>query len=212
MSWIPLIALAVAAFLIAAFALKLPKSGWAIFGAALLFGLAGYAMQGNPGYAGAPKTTDPVASESNFAMIDARRAFYDPDMMPSRFVVTADAFSRNGKHQDAANMLRNAITDNPKDAEAWLALGSALIEHADGTLTPAAMYAYSQAEALNPTNPAPSYFLGVGLLRSGQPAQARGVWADLLESAPKDAAWRPQLEDRLGRLDELLNQMGETGQ
>ncbi|GAA4644119.1 hypothetical protein GCM10023115_20790 [Pontixanthobacter gangjinensis] len=208
MSWIPLIALGVTAFLIAAFVLKLPKSAWSIFGAAMLFGLAGYALQGNPGYSGAPKTTDPVEGESNFAMIEARREFFDPDMMPSRFVVTADAFSRNGKHQDAANMLRNAVTEKPDDAEAWLALGNALIEHADGTLTPAAMYSYSRAEKLNPLNPAPTYFLGVAFLRSGQPGQARGVWADLLENAPDDAAWRPQLEERLGRLDELLGQTG----
>ncbi|MGB3377535.1 MAG: hypothetical protein WBA55_02065, partial [Allopontixanthobacter sediminis] len=59
MIWIPLIALAVLAFVLAAFVVKLPRSGWALFGAALLFGLAGYALQGSPGLAGSPTTPLP---------------------------------------------------------------------------------------------------------------------------------------------------------
>ena len=46
MTWLPILALAVLAFLIVAFVFRLPKSGWAMFGAVLMFGLAGYALQG----------------------------------------------------------------------------------------------------------------------------------------------------------------------
>lgn len=211
MSFIPILALAAAVFLFAAFALKLPRAGWTLFGAALLFGLTGYALQGSPGYAGAPKNAAPSASEDNFAMIDARRDFFDPASVPSRFVTVADGFSRNGQFQDAANMLRNAVSENPGDTEAWVALGNAIIEHADGTLTPAALYAYSRADRISPEHPAASYFLGVGLLRSGRPGEARGVWADMVEKAPEDAVWKPQLQDRLERLDQLLAQIGPQG-
>ncbi|MFZ1742491.1 MAG: tetratricopeptide repeat protein [Pontixanthobacter sp.] len=212
MNWLPLILVAAIAFVIAAFVLRLPKSGWAVFGSALLFGLAGYALQGHPGYAGAPKSGEPEVSDANFAMIDARREFFGKDSVPSRFVITADAFARKGQFEDSANMLRNAVAENPRDSEAWLAMGNALIEHANGTLTPAALYAFSRAEEVNPGNPGPAYFLGVALLRSGKPAEARGVWAELLENAPKDAEWKAQLTERLSRLDELLAQMGSTGQ
>jgi len=212
MSWLPIIALAIAAFIIAAFAFRLPKDGWALFGAALLFGLAGYALQGNPGYASAPKDPSPEASEANFAMIDGRREFFDPQSVPSRFVTVSDAFARKGQYGDAANMLGNAVEENPNDVEAWVALGNALIEHADGSLTPAALFAYSKAEQLAPGNPGAPYFLGIGLLRNGRPGEARAVWADLLEQAPEEAAWRPQLAERIERLDALIAQMSAQGQ
>ncbi len=207
MSWLPIIALALAAFLVAAFVFKLPKEGWALFGAALLFGLAGYALQGNPGYAGAPKDPAPEVSEANFAMVEARREFFDPESVPSRFVTVSDAFVRKGQYGDAANMLGNAVEENPDDVEAWVALGNSLIEHADGSLTPAALYAYSRAERIAPDNPAAPYFLGIGYLRNGRPAEARAIWARLLERAPEDAIWGPQLAERLARLDALIAQM-----
>jgi len=207
MSWLPIIALALAAFVIAAFVFRLPKDGWALFGAAVLFGLAGYALQGNPGYASAPKDSAPEVSEANFAMIDGRREFFDPESVPSRFVTVSDAFARKGQYGDAANMLGNAVKENPNDVEAWVALGNALIEHAGGSLTPAALYAYSRAEQLAPTNPGASYFLGIGLLRNGRPGEARSVWADLLAQAPEDASWREQLAERVERLDALIAQM-----
>lgn len=212
MSWLPIIALALGAFIIAAFAFRLPKDGWALFGAALLFGLAGYALQGNPGYASAPKDPTPEASEANFAMVDGRREFFDPQSVPSRFVTVSDAFARKGQYGDAANMLGNAVEENPNDVEAWVALGNALIEHADGSLTPAALFAYSKAEQLAPGNPGAPYFLGIGLLRNGRPGEARAVWADLLEQAPEEAAWRPQLAERIERLDALIAQMSAQGQ
>lgn len=153
MSWLPIIALAALVFALAVYLLKLPRALWMLFGSALLFGLAGYAMHGNPGQPGAP--ADPVVDETaqtGEMMVVARREFYPEGRLPSRFVVTADAFTRRGQHEQAANFLRNAVAENPADSEAWLALGNALVEHADGQLTAAALYAYSQAEAVAPDN------------------------------------------------------------
>lgn len=205
MTWLPILALAVLTFGIAVYALKLPRSLWMLFAAALLFGLSGYALQGSPGQASAPapvKSARP--SETGELLVQARREFYPETALPSRFVVTADAFARRGQFEQAANFLRNAVAENPRDGEAWLALGNALVEHADGQLTAAALYAFSQAEAVQPANPAPTYFLGLALLRAGQPGQTRVLWSELLEKAPADAAWRPALEMRLQRLDALL--------
>ena len=49
MSWLPIIVLAALVFGLAIVLLKLPRSLWMLFGSALLFGLAGYALQGHPG-------------------------------------------------------------------------------------------------------------------------------------------------------------------
>ncbi len=208
MIWLPLIALAAAAFAVAVVLVKLPRSAWALFAAALLFGLAGYALQGSPGLAGAPKMAAVDNAESNFALVDARRQMFDPDMVPSRYVTVADGFARRGKFEDAAGLLSGAVSENPNDGEAWLALGNALVEHANGTLTPASLYAYGQAEKVLPGHPGAPYFLGVALIRSGRAGDARALWAETLANAPADAPWRPQLEERLARLDELISQIG----
>ncbi len=207
MIWLPLIALALLAFVLAAFVVKLPRSGWALFGAALLFGLAGYALQGSPGMAGSPSTPTPEANAGNMALVEARRQMFDPGRPPSRFVTVADGFARRGQFEDAAGILSGAVSQNSNDGEAWLALAIALVEHADGSLTPAALYAYGQAEKVMPGHPGPAYFLGVSLIRAGRPLEARKLWADALERAADDAPWRPQMEERLLRLDQLLLQI-----
>lgn len=205
MSWLPVLLLAVLAFALAAVALKLPRTLWTLFGSALLFGLTGYALQGHPGMAGAPAA--PAAqddADTGELLVSARREFYPSGAMPSRFVVTADAFTRRGQHEQAANFLRNAVEENPNDSEAWLALGNALVEHADGQLTAAALYAYSQAEKIDPSNPAPTYFLGMAFLRAGEPGKTLALWRELLEEAPDDAEWRATLATRLERLEAIL--------
>ncbi|MEP2234758.1 MAG: tetratricopeptide repeat protein [Alteripontixanthobacter sp.] len=208
MTWLLIIVLAGATFLAAAFALKLPRAGWALFGAALMLGLAGYALQASPNLAGAPKSAAADASGAGAAMVEERRALFDTSLLPSRFVVTADGFSRRGQYAEAAQFLRGALDDNPQDTEAWLALGNALVEHADGQLTPAAMYAYRQAELSDPAHPGAGYFLGVGLLRSGRPGDARQLWQEIVANAPEAAPWKPLMEQRLARLDDMLSRMG----
>lgn len=206
MSWLPILALAAAAFLVAAFLLKLPKVGWTLFAAALLFGLAGYAMQGNPAQPSSPKDAQALTSEVGPALVEARRFLFDPSQPPSAFVTMADAYARQGRFGDAAGILTGGLRDEPEDTEAWIALGNALVEHAEGTPTAAAMYAYSRAEALDPENPAPAYFVGIALIQSQRFGEARQVWADMIAKAPKDAEWLPAMEQRLAQLDTMLAQ------
>ena len=122
MIWLPLIALALFAFLMAVFVIKLPRSAWALFGAALLFGLAGYALQGSPGLGGSPKIAQSQSNAGNLALVDARRQMFNPDRAPSRYVTVADGFARRGQFQDAAGILSGAVSQNSNDGEAWLAL------------------------------------------------------------------------------------------
>ena len=206
MSWVPVIALAALAFLVGAFVLRLPRTGYTLMGAALLFGLAGYALQGRPGEPAAPGKSTIADQRTSELLVEARRAFFDPDTLPSRFLITSDAYARRGDHQRAAAFARSAAEENPGDAEAWTALGNALAEHAGGQLTPAALYAYGQAERSAPQSPAAGYFVGLGMLRSGQPEKTRAIWAALLAQAPPTAPWRPDLVDRLARLDALIAQ------
>ncbi|TNE31901.1 MAG: cytochrome c biogenesis factor [Alphaproteobacteria bacterium] len=207
MTWLPILALAVLAFLIVAFVFRLPKSGWAMFGAVLMFGLAGYALQGSPGMPAAPKSVASNDRGSGEAMVDARRALFDPAQPKPHYLTVSDGFARRGKYERAANILRSGLAENPAHGEGWLALANALVEHAEGQVTPASLYAYGKAEGALPGHPGPAYFLGFALIRSGQPMQARAVWSDLLESSPPDAPWRADLAERIAQLDELIARM-----
>ena len=206
MSWLPILAVAALAFLVPAFVLRVPRSGFTLLGAALLFGLTGYALQGSPGEPSAPGKPDSDPAATGELFVTARRAFYDPASLPSRFLITSDAFARRGDQERAAGFARSAVEENPNDIEAWTALGNALAEHSEGQLTPAALYAYGQAEQRAPNSPAPGYFIGLAMLRTGQPERTREIWAELLAKAPADASWRPELAERLARLDALLAQ------
>ena len=202
--WIAVLLVAVAAFALAAFALRLPREGWAVFAAILLLGLAGYAVQGSPMQASSPKAQTTLALESGEEMVEARRAFFDPVRPKPDYLTLADGFARRGKFDEAARALRAGLGNNPEHMEGWLALAMALVGHSDGNVTPAADYAFTKARALGGANPAADLFLGFSYAQSGQIRAARAVWGGLLERSPEDAPWREDLAARVARLDEMI--------
>lgn len=209
MTWLLAIALAFAAFALGAFVFRIDRKGWTTFAAALALGLAGYALQASPDVPGALAAGARQDEEGAWALVDERKGMIDSRHRSGNDkVLIADALARHGQYANAAKMLRGAVTDNPRDAEAWLALGNALVEHADGALTQPALVAYRRAAEFDPTGVGPGYFLGLALIRQGQIPQARSVWADTLEAAAADAAGRDLLSERLARLDALLRGEG----
>ncbi|QFT77462.1 tetratricopeptide repeat protein [Erythrobacter sp. THAF29] len=202
--WLAVLALAMFAFALAAFLLRLPKEGYALFGSVLLFGLAGYAWQGSPKQPGSPKAAMLEEPRSGEDMIEARKSLFDETRPKPDYLVTSDAFARRGQFDDAAGLLRRGLTENPNHLEGWLALAMALTAHADGFVTPAAEQAYARARAIDPENPASDFFLGFSFLQMGEVRKAREVWAGLLERSPADAPWRADLEARIAQLDRMI--------
>jgi cytochrome c-type biogenesis protein CcmH len=205
MTWLLAIALALVAFALGAFVFGVARRGWTTFAAALALGLAGYAMQASPGLPGAPAADAREQAQADWGFIDARREMVaSADRSQSREMIVADALARQGQYANAAAMLREAVRANPRDAEAWLALGNALVEHADGALTQPALLAYRRAAELDPTSAAVGNFIGFALIRQGRLMEARQVWASTLETAAEDAEGRAALEERLARLDQII--------
>ena len=202
--WIAVVALTGAAFLLAALLLRLPREGWMLFAAALVFGLAGYAWQGSPDQPSAPKAIESKAESSGQTMVVARKQLFDPVSPKPGYLVTSDAFALRGQFDDAAGLLRRGLLENPDHLEGWLALGIALVGHADGVVTPAARESFDRATSVDPDHPGPDFFLGSAYLRSGDVLEAREVWAGLLVRAPEDAQWRPDLERRVNALDQMI--------
>lgn len=211
MSW--LIALGLAAAVLAALLLvfKVPRRGWEAIGAALLLGLAGYVLQAS-GQPGAPKAAVVPRSEDGKALVAARQQLrIGPPQQGNSWLVIADAQVRNGRYADASTLLLGAVEQNPQDSESWLALGIALISHAEGNLSPAALHAFRQASAADPAAPGPPFFLGLALAQSGRLDEGRTLWASLLKATPSDAPWRADLAARISSLEAYIaSQRAET--
>ena len=204
MTWVLIVLIALAAFAALVWVFKLPRSGWEWAGAALLLGLAGYALQGSPGQPGAPKSPVENSGTADAALLAQRQAMGSAFGSGQSWLIVADGLSRQGQFGAAASVLRTAIHQNPKDADLWVALGNALVGHGDGFISPAAQFAFQRAATISPTHPGPPFFMGLALAQSGRLAEARAIWARLLEQAPKDASYRADLESRLARLDAMI--------
>lgn len=165
--------------------------------AALLLGGAGYAFQGSPWLPGAPAHNE--EAQNFFPLTEARHAFFGNFTAAEPWLRMSEALERGGHGQDAVGILQNATTRYPGDAQLWIGLGNALIDHARG-LTPPAELAYKRAEAAAPGHPAAPFFYGLALARSGDTASALKLWRNILASAPKDASWRPLVEQGVAAL------------
>ena len=212
MTWVLVIGLALVVLAFLLFVVKVPRGAREAVASALLLGIAGYVTQGSPSLAGAPKEGRESISGDPAAMVEARGKITNSGIPTlNRWVVTADAFARNGNYADAAEVLRIAVNEDPKSSEAWLAMANALFGHADDTLTPAALYAYRRAASADPDAPGPPFFLGLAFAQEGKLVEARRLWAGVLLRAPDDAAYRGPLFQQLQRLDAVIAaQKGES--
>ncbi|WP_225204566.1 tetratricopeptide repeat protein [Novosphingobium huizhouense] len=210
MTWALILLAAAAVFAVLVFVLKIPRAGWEIAGAALLFGIAGYALQGHPGYAGAPKQAAETEKTADAALLKQRQEMGDAFGKGASWLTLADALSREGQFRAASDVLKTAVGKNPDDADLWVAYGNALVGHSDGLITPAAQFAFQKAAQIAPDHPGPPFFMGLALAQSGKLADARAIWAELLRRAPADAPYRADLESRLARLDQMLAASGQA--
>lgn len=187
--WLGLIASATLALL---WLLKLRGSLLTLSAAAIAFGCAGYALQGSPDLAGAPRVS--AGRAPPIPVAGARHALMGQFDYSDIWLNMADALSSRGNTQDAVNLLRTQVARRPNDYKLWVGLGNALFDHSR-TLSPAARYAYARAAQLAPGYPAPPFFLGLAEARSGNAGEAVRLWREILANAPANASWRSMVED-----------------
>ena len=168
---------------------------------ALMLGAAGYALSGRPGLEGSPRSERP-APAAPIPLTGARNLFLGRFSASDHWLIIADSLASRGKTQDSVGILRSAIRAHPRDYGLWVGLGNALTDHARG-ITPAARYAYRRARELAPNAPAPDYFEGLALLRSGDAAAAYAMWRSLLNRAPANAQWRPLVAEGVALIERM---------
>jgi cytochrome c-type biogenesis protein CcmH len=196
MGWLILLAL-IAASVCALWLLRVRGAGLTASAAALLIGAAGYALQGSPTLRGAP--AQGTEARDFFPLTQARHAFFGNFSPAESWLRMSEALARDGESADAVGILENATKRYPGDAQLWVGLGNALVDHARG-ITPAAELAYKRAEQVTPGYPGPHFFYGLALARSGDREGALKQWRDILATAPKDATWRPLVEQGVAAL------------
>lgn len=165
--------------------------------AALLLGATGYARQGSPDLP--DERAQAGRGRDVFPLTDARHAFYGHFTPAESWLRMSEALARDGKSEDAVGILQNAVKKYPGDAQLWVGLGNALVDHARG-MTPPAELAYRRAAQVSPGYPGPPFFYGLALARSGDRQNALILWQQILETAPPDAGWRPLVEQGVAAL------------
>lgn len=166
------------------------KGALQFLGAGLLLALAGYAWQGQPGLAGAPKAreNEEMRRPSEFSQL--RRDLLGQFDAAGSFLTIAEARTMSGNTKGAVDVLRGRLEVTPNDMDLWLGLADALVQHAGGMLTPAAEMAFNRAGQVAPDHPAPRFFYGLALASNGQLDAAEQLWRQVLAMPGITDTWR----------------------
>ena len=208
MGWLIIAVMSVAILAILIFVVKIPRKTWEFVAAALMIGLAGYAWQGHPSYAGAPKSAADSFTDAEREYQElriAQRKRLDYEFSGARgWHVMADGYTRKGDYESAATVLVNATEKHPNNPDLWVALGNVLDSASNGMVSPAAQYAYRKAATIKPDDPRPIFDMGLALAQSGRLEEARSMWIGLLEGEVKDENIRASAEAGIARINAML--------
>ncbi|MBV7256328.1 cytochrome C biosynthesis protein [Pacificimonas sp. WHA3] len=172
--------------------------------AVLLLGGAAYSLTGAPMLPAAPHTAPEAPAGNADRREAARTALIENPGDLTAWAVFSDTLVAEGRSQEAVEGLRLAVRSLPEEPALWIQLGTALMAHADGIITPAARLAFGRASALAPQHPAPPYFLGLAYLQAGEPQRALDAWTALEAQTPPDAPWRADLERKMRGANAML--------
>lgn len=183
-------------------AARLPAPARLPLGIAIMLGLTGYLLVGQPGAAGVPVRPLDTAEPAGFGeeMEAPRQGMTGNGGDSASMLAIADGMMRTNRFRSAAMILDAATRREPRNIDLWVAYGNALIAHDGGVMTPAAAMAFDKAADIDPSHPAPPFFAGLALAQGGDIDGARVIWQQLLARTPPDAPWRTDLTNRLSQL------------
>jgi cytochrome c-type biogenesis protein CcmH/NrfG len=179
---------------------RIPAASRALVAAALMLGLAGYALKGAPGQPGKIVSAAPADAGFGEAIGGNQSEMRERFGEAGQWLGMADAMLRRGRTDLAIKALEGGLKQYPDNIDLWVAFANALVAHGGNKMTPAAALAFDEATKRAPDHPAPAFFAGLAMARGGDLAGAEFVWADLLRRSPADAPWRSDLEARLAQL------------
>lgn len=170
---------------------------WTFVMAAVMLGAAGYAWQGQPGHPGFPVSAAGRSIEVDPELVMLRGAMTERFGGGAQWLIPADALLRGGDTRTSIAFIKSGLNEMPNSITLWTALGSALVEHDGGNISPTARFAFEHAAGLAPENPAPWFFLGLAEVRAGELDAAERNWSRALAVTDPRASYRDELEIRL---------------
>ena len=202
MGWIILVVVGIAAAL-ALWIGGVARSLWSFAGAALMLGAAGYALQLGPSLPGHPVESFVEPIEVDPAIVQLRDSMLGSFTGDGAYLIAADGMTRSGDTRTAVQVVLGGLAKYPGSLTLWTGLGTAYARH-DGTVSPAALFAFRHAAHLAPRHPAPPFFLGLAYIDTGQYAVARPYLARALALTPPGLSYHDQIAALLKRLDAYL--------
>ena len=171
--------------------------------AALLLGLAGYALQGRVGLVGSPAAERPAKPLPPAMSIELAGEFYGRFNAATPWLAIANGYMTRGDSEGAVATLTSAVRAIPRSSELWIALGNALVTHNGGRSSPASELAFERSALIAPRHPAPKFFYGLMLLQQGEVERALVLWKQVLAGAPPNVSWRAGLAARIAMVEAL---------
>ena len=203
MGWIALALIGIAAAALL-WRLGVPRMLWTTAAAALMLGAAGYALQGSPNRAASPAKPKLDTTEIAAEIALLRGQMFSRFTVDAAYETAADAMLRAGLPGNAVKVTLGGLDRYPRSIQLWTELGSVLVAHDGGNVSPAALFAFRRAMQLNPRHPGPPFFLGLGYIQAGQFADARTWWLRALALTPPGSAYRGEIVERLTLLDQVM--------
>ena len=175
----------------------------------MLYSRIGAPQQGDQPLAARLAAPDPNDLPAAVARVEAHLAAHPED--GRGFALLAPIYMRLGRYADAAQAYERILMLLGETADRRAALGEALLQAGNGTVTPAAKAAFAQALADDPKLPQARFYLGLAALQDGDKDRARALWSGLVADAPSEASWLPMVEARLAALDGAAPQGAPSG-
>lgn len=101
------------------------------------------------------------------------------------------------RYDDAVKAYEHAVRLSPADATVLSAYGEAITLAADGVVTPQAKAQFDAATANRAEEPRARFYLGLADLQAGRRQAALDRWIALEADAPPEAAFLPELRERI---------------
>jgi cytochrome c-type biogenesis protein CcmH len=140
--------------------------------------------------------------EPMIARLETRLAS-DPDDLEASLHL-GRAYALAGQFERAAGTYRAAIARHEGVAELHSALGEVLVMASGGTVGEEARAAFDQALKIEAGDVRARFYAGLAMLQRGERQGALDAWVGLLEDAPADAPWLPDLRQRTAALAQDL--------
>lgn len=98
-----------------------------------------------------------------------------------------------GRVKEGIDALARAVTLDPDNAALRSQYGEALVQDADGNVTPDALATFDEALKRDPKDPRARFYKGLNLVQSGKDKEALDLWVQIIRDAPAGADWLPGL-------------------